>query len=337
MAGILTVAGRQSLALGAAAALSLLIAQRPTGQEPLTLIGSIELPRVEGRIDHLAYDGAAQRLFLAALGNNTVEVLDLKNNMHLRSLPGFKEPQGIAVASDAKLAGVANGEGEGVQLLDAGDFHPMRSVPLGDDSDNVRYDAAGQLLYVGYGSGALASVRPSDGMVLGRVKLPAHPESFQLERSSTRIFVNIPDAGQIAVVDRSAMAVIATWPVTQARSNFPMALDEANHRVFIGCRRPAKVLVYDTMTGRSVSSLNIVGDTDDMFYDGAKKRLFVIGGDGYIDTFQDTGAGRFMHLAHLQTASGARTGLFVPSLNRLYLAVPHRGSQRAEVRVYDAN
>ena len=306
------------------------------GQAPLNLLGTIDLPRVEGRIDHLAFDAGTQRLFVAALGNNTVEVLDLKSGTHLKSLIGFREPQGIAVVPDAKLVAVANGQGDGVQTFDASDFHPVKSIRLGDDADNVRYEAATKRLFVGFGGGALAAVSPADGKVLGEAKLAGHPESFQLERSSARAFVNIPTSDQIAVVDRNALKVIATWPVTTAKANFPMAPDEANHRMFIGCRRPAKVLVYDTTAGKEVASFDIVGDTDDLFYDATRKRLYVSGGEGYLDVFQQQDGNRFARLAHVATAAGARTSLFVPDQNRLYLAVPHRGSQKAEIRIYEA-
>lgn len=302
----------------------------------MTLVNSVELPRVEGRIDHLAFDAATQRLYVAALGNNTVEVVDTKTGAHLKTLPGFHEPQGIAVAADANAVAVANGQGDGVQLLAADDFHAGPMITLGDDSDNVRYDAAAKRLYVGFGGGALAAIDPASAKVLGQVRLAGHPESFQLERSGSRVFVNVPSAGDIEVVDRAAMKVIATWPVTAAKSNYPMALDEANHRLFIGCRRPAKVLVYDTNTGKEVSAVDIVGDTDDLFYDAARKRIYVTGGDGFVDVLDDQGSNRFVRTAHLPTAPGARTSLFVPEQSRLYVAVPHRGSQKAEIRVFDA-
>jgi len=310
---------------------------QPRAADPsLTLVKTIELPRVEGRIDHLAFDATAQRLYVAALGNNTVEVLDVKAGTHLRSLSGFREPQGIAVASDANVVAVANGQGEGVQFLSADDNRAGPSVKLGDDSDNVRYDAAAKRLYVGFGSGALAAIDPSGGRVVGQAKLAGHPESFQLERSGLRVYVNVPTADQIAVVDRAKMSVTATWRVTSARSNFPMALDEADHRLFVGCRRPAKVLVYNTASGTEVGSFDIVGDTDDLFYDAARKRIYVSGGEGYLDVLEDQGGNRFARIAHLATASGARTSLFVADQRRLYLAVPHRGSQKAEIRVFEA-
>jgi protein-tyrosine-phosphatase len=310
--------------------------QSASGQMPLALVATIELPGVEGRIDHLAVDAAAQRLYVAALGNNTVEVLDVRSNRHLKSLPGFREPQGVATLPDARLVAVANGQGEGLQFVDANDDHLTRTVRLGDDSDNVRYDPAATRLYVGFGSGALAAVNPADGKVLGQARLAGHPESFQLERSGSRAFVNVPAADHIAVVDRAAMHVVATWPVVGAKANFPMALDETHHRLFVGCRRPAKVLVYDTATGKETSAFDIVGDTDDLFYDAARQRLYVSGGEGYLDVFQEQDAGRFSRVAHIATAAGARTSLFVPDQSRLYLAVPHRGNQKAEVRIYAA-
>ena len=270
-------------------------------------------PRVEGRIDHLALDPTGEQLFVAALGNNTVEVVDVKNGTHLKSLPGFREPQGIASVPDAKLIAVANGQGDGIQLLDASDYRSAKAVPLGDDSDNVRYDAAAKRLYVGYGGGALAAIDPVDGKVSGTVRLTGHPESFQLERTGPRIFVNVPAAEHIAVVDRNAMTIVATWPVSGAKSNFPMALDEANHRMFVGCRKPAKVLIYDTTGGKEIGDFGIVGDTDDMFYDTQRQRLYVAGGEGFIDVLDARTPATLKRMARVNTAAGAVPRCLYPS------------------------
>ena len=208
----------------AAATIAFACFHAASGQTAFTLVGTIDLPGVEGRIDHLAVDMAAQRLYVAALGNNTVEVLDLKSNSHVKSVPGFREPQGIVVLTDAKVVAVANGQGEGVQFIDASDYHPTKAVKLGDDSDNVRYDASAKRVYVGFGSGALAAVSPTEGKVISQVKLAGHPESFQLERSGSRIFVNVPTADHIAVVDRGAMKVIAAAVAEAKRVNAPGAV-----------------------------------------------------------------------------------------------------------------
>ena len=305
--------------------------QSPAGPR---LIRRIELPGVQGRIDHLALDAARQVVYVAALGNNTVEVLDVRGGS-VSSLRGFQEPQGIAVTAGPDLVAVANGEGEGIVLLDANDRHVVRRVTLGDDADNVRYEAAAKRLYVGYGSGAIAAVDPAPGETAGRVELSGHPESFQLEQRGGRMYVNVPTAGQIAVVIRASMKVTATWPVTSARSNFPMALDEPNHRLFVGCRRPAKVLVYDTRDGRLEGTADIVGDTDALFYDASRGRLYVTGGEGFLDVFDARDAARLTRVARVATSPGARTSLFDPGAGVLYVAVPRRGSQNAEIRVYD--
>jgi DNA-binding beta-propeller fold protein YncE len=317
--------------------LMLVLTRSASTQEPLVQIGAIELPGVQGRIDHLAVDRDSQRAFVAALGNNTVEVLDLRTKTHLKSLPGFKAPQGVAVLAPLHLAAVANGEGDGVRLFGTGeDYRVGPSVRLGEDADNVRYDAKANRMYVGYGNGALASIDPAAGTVLGQVRLAGHPESFQLEQAGHRVFVNVPDAAHLAVIDRQTMKLIATWPVTTAKANFPMALDEAGHRVFVGCRRPAKVLVYDVSSGKETAAFDIVGDTDDLFFDGGRQRLYVSGGEGFIDVFDTRPDRRFVRIARIRTAPGARTSLFVPEISRLLLAVPHRGEQKAEVRVYEA-
>jgi DNA-binding beta-propeller fold protein YncE len=317
------------------AVLLVLVAPPRAAEDPLRLLGAIEMPGVEGRIDHMAVDVTGQKLFVAALVNNTVEVIDLKGGAHLKSLPGFREPTGVAGIADAGVIAIANGQGDGVRTIDATDYRTVKAIALGDDSDNVRYDAAAKRLYVGYGSGALAAASPADGTVSGRAQLAGHPESFQLERSGLRIFVNVPTAGHIAVVDRAAMKVTATWPVTGAASNFPMALDEAGHRLFIGCRRPARLLVYDTSTGKEIGAVDIVGDTDDLFHDAARQRIYVSGGDGFIDVLDARQSTALTRVARVSTPAGARTSLFVPGQGRLYLAVPHRGAQRAEIRVYE--
>jgi DNA-binding beta-propeller fold protein YncE len=305
----------------------------PPSQAPVVFIQSIPLAHVEGRIDHLAFEQRSQQLLVAALGNDTVEVIDTRAGRVTHTLPGFREPQGIEVAPEAGVVGVANGEGTGVQLLDAKDFHRGKNVTLGDDADDMRLE--GGQFYVGYGSGAIAAIDPVRGVVTGTATLPGHPEAFSLEQSGTRIFVNVPSAGRIAVIDQRTMRVVDNWPVTSARDNYPMALDEAHHRLFVGCRDPARVLVYDTRSGRMIDSFVAVADTDDLFYDSTRNRLYVSGGQGYLDVFEAPPAGGgFARRAHVPTAAGARTSLFVPAQNRMYVAVPHRGAQRAEIRVY---
>jgi DNA-binding beta-propeller fold protein YncE len=310
-----------------------IVAQRAV---PLQLVQTIPLSGVEGRIDHLAVDVPHQRLFVAALGNNTLEVLDVRAGKRLHSIGGLHNPQGVAYLPETNRIVVANAQGGGFDWFDGDRYLIKRKVDFSDDADNVRVDASARRVFVGYGDGALGVLDAVTGKRLADVPLKGHPESFQLEKSGARIFVNVPTAEQIAIVDKGKGAVIAAWPLSGAHSNFPMALDEANSRLFVGCRNPAKVLVYDTQTGKVTATLDIAGDTDDLFYDAARKRLYVSCGAGFLDTFQQQDADHYQPLARIPTAAGARTSLFVPELGRLYLAVPHRGSQQAEIRVYAA-
>lgn len=313
------------------------VAARPAGQsQPLVLKSVIPLPNVEGRIDHLAFDAARGRLYVAALGNNSVEVTDPVNAIHVTSLAGFHEPQGIVVIPDStgfNSIAVANGNSGALQLLDAQTYQVRRTVSVGSDADNVRYDAASRQLYVGYQDG-LAAVDPGSGQVVQRVPFSGHAESFQLERNGSRMFINVPDSAQIIVADRKTGSVVARWAATP-RGNYPMALDEPTHRLFVGHRQPATMVVYDTGSGKAVKASPVVGDVDDLFYDSGRKRLYVIGGEGYVEVLQRDAGDGFKRTARIGTANGARTGLFVPEQNRLYVAVPHHGTQLAEIRVYE--
>ena len=303
-------------------------------EPPLKLVQTIRLPGVEGRFDHFAFDPAVQQLFLAALGNNTLEVLDLKPGRAVQSVRGLREPQGVAFAPDPGRIFVGEGEGAACTVLDGKTRAQLHRITGLDDADNVRYDPVERRIYVGYGSGGLAVLDAATGKLLKQVRLAGHPESFQLEKNGTRIFVNVPSAGHVAVIDRKQQVVTTTWPVKGAGAHFPMALDEAHHRLLIGCRSPARLLVLDADTGKQVAAVEIVGDTDDLFYDTARSRVYVIGGEGAITVLAQRDADHYERIGQISTAPGARTGYFVPNLNRLFVAVPHRGSQEAEVRVF---
>ena len=305
----------------------------PTAQAPLKQVATIPLDGVEGRIDHMALDAKTQRLFLAALGNNTVEVLDLASGKRLHTLKGFEEPQGIVVVPDSQRVLIASGQDGKCRIYDAS-LKLLSEIDGLDDADNVRYDAAKQQVIVGYGSGALAIIDPQTGSKIAEIKLDAHPESFQLENNGNRLFVNVPGAAQIAVIDRDKRSVIAKWTLPAARSNFPMALDEKHHRLFVGCRQPALLVVLDTATGKSLATLPIVGDTDDLFYDPAAQQIYASGGAGRITIISQKNPDTYRLVDEFNTAPGARTSFLAPDSRMLYLAVPHRGTQAAELRAF---
>jgi DNA-binding beta-propeller fold protein YncE len=305
-------------------------------QEPKAFVlkSRIELSSVNGRIDHFSADIKGQRLFMAALGNHTVEVMDIQNGKRLHTIPDLAEPQGLYFDPDSNHLFVACARDGATKVFDASTFQLLETVKFSGDADNIRYDARSRRIIVGYGDGALGFLDPN-GKKTGEVALDAHPESFQLEKTGTRVFVNVPDQKEIQVADLAKNALIAKWPVTSALKNYPMALDESHHRLLIGCRAPAKMLVIDTETGRQTASIDIVGDTDDLFYDSAIGRVYVIGGGGFVDVFDQKGADSYVRMEHIATAPGARTGYFAPDWSKVFVAVPHRGEQRAEVLIYD--
>jgi DNA-binding beta-propeller fold protein YncE len=306
----------------------------PAASEPLLdLVATIALPNVSGRIDHLAADIRGHRLFVAALGNNTVEVLDIEHHRREKSLPGLGEPQGLVYLPTPNRVYVANGGADRVDILDGGSLATLKRIERLADADNVRYDPTAGVVLVGYGGGALRILKADTGESVGDVPLSGHPESFELEQNGSRIFVNVPTARHIAVVDRARRRVTATWGV-EARANFPMALDEVGRRLFVGARSPAVMLVYDIDSGEVVAKLPIGGDTDDIFVDRARKRIYVVCGEGRVDVFRQETPDRYMHEGSVKTAPRARTGLFVAEDRKLYVAAPAVDTSAARVLVY---
>ena len=304
------------------------------GEPPLALVATIPMPDVKGRIDHLDVDVKGHRLFIAALGNNTVEVLDIGANRHAKSIAGFGEPQGLAYLPDSNRLYVANGSAGRVDVLDGGSLVPLKRIAKLDDADNVRYDSAQRAVVIGYGKGALRIIHADTTESAGDIPLSGHPESFQLEQIANRAFVNVPSARQVVVVDRAKREVIAIWRVPEARENFPMALDEKGRRLFVGTRSPGMMLVYDTDSGKVITKLQIGGDTDDIFFDPDRKRVYVICGEGRIDIFRVESRDRYTREGSIQMAPRARTGLFEPEDGKLYVAAPTTGASPARVLVY---
>jgi len=302
---------------------------------PLRAAATIPLPDVAGRIDHLAYEPATQHLFVAALGNNTVEVVDAGTNTHLRSLKGFHEPQGLAIVPDVNGIAVANGGTGTLQLIDSTSLQVRWTTPIAGDADNVRYDAGSKRIFVA-AVGGLYAVDPSTGKVTSKIAIDGHPESFQLEQQGSRVFANLPGliSSQLIAGDRASWSVQSKW--SSCSGNYPMALDETGHRLFVGCRRPASLATVDNQSGRIIGTFSTVGDTDDLFYDADRQRIYVIGGEGAVDILARDGDS-VRRIVRVTTRDGARTGLWVPSIKKLFVAAPARGGAGAEIRVFDAS
>jgi hypothetical protein len=302
---------------------------------PLKLKQTIPLLGVEGRLDHFAFDPVGERLFVCALGNNTVEIIDLRKGERIHSITGFGSPQGILYTRDPDRLFVANDKRGILKIFEGKTFEPRGELNFKDDADNVRYDDATKKVYVGFGSGGLAVVSGPNGKQMGSIQLSAHPEAFELEKNGRRIFVNVPNSRHVAVIDRDKGEVIARWQTDLAFGNFPMALDEANHRLLVGCRFPSKLVVLNTDSGNVVAKIGISGDPDEVFYDSKHHRIYTICGTGKINILDQIDPNTYTVSTKIDTADGARTGLFVPERQALFVAIPHRGSQLAEIREYE--
>jgi YVTN family beta-propeller protein len=299
----------------------------------LRLEKTIEMPDVQGRIDHMSVDVKGQRLFVSALGNNTVEVIDIKAGKRVKTITGLAEPQGVLYVPANDRLYIANAKDGSVRVFDGTSYALLKTVDYGDDADNLRYDAGKQTTFVGYGSGALGEI-DLEGRKAAETKLDAHPESFQLEKNSPRVYVNLPKSRKIAVIDRDKHTITARWGTGMNFANYPMALDEVDHRLFVVTRFPARLLVFDTNNGKQIQSLSAVGDCDDVFYDQSRKRIYASGGEGAISVFEQQDPDHYNETARITTVKGARTSFFSPEVDRLFLAVRRQGSQPAAIRVF---
>jgi hypothetical protein len=308
-------------------------------QRPLVLSGSIPMEGVKGRFDHFA--SGEGHVFVSALGNNTVEVISIFGGIVEHTITGVPNPQGVAFSPEAHKLFVASAKGK-LYIYDGDSFNLITSLDFEGGADNLRYDPATKRVYVGCGddekTGAIATV---DAMTNQRLdeeyRIGGEPESFQLENAGPNIYVNIPDLKQIAVINRKTKE-ITRWPLTALRMNFPMALDETDHRLFVGIREPAHLAVFDTTSGHMIAALPSAEDTDDLYYDAEHKRVYVPGGEGLIYVFQMNDPDHYRLLIKTPTALGGRTAGYFgrqgKGMHRFFLAVPSRGGQSAELRIY---
>jgi len=301
-------------------------------QQAMELEATVPLGDVRGRIDHMAIDVPRGRLLVAELGNDSLGIVDIKQRTVVRRISGLSEPQGVGYVRLTDTIYVANGRDGSLRLFDGTTHAEAARLKLGDDADNVRVDGEANHAIVGYGRGALAILDAASRSRLADIRLKGHPESFQLGQDGSRAYVNIPNAREIAVVDLKAGSQIAAWPM-RLGANFPMALDEAAGRVLSVFRSPARLGVFAMQGGKEVASPETCGDADDIFIDAMRHRAYVSCGEGAIDVIdaQDSG---YRRIARIPTIAGARTALFSPELDRLFLAARAQRGEGASIRIY---
>jgi len=304
----------------------------------------VTLPGYAGDFDHFAADLPGGRLFLAAEDHGTVEVFDLKTGEHTRTLRGFETPHSVFIMPKQNRILVTDG-GKGLsKIIRADNYAVIGTVKTTPGADSIGFDRASGRLYIVTGgkdvnmdTSALAIVDPSTGQHLGDIEFKSrHVEAMAIEQSGPRLFINITDQGKIAVVDRATRAITATWPVQTCGENSPMALDEANRRLFVVCRKPAMLVVFDTDTGKSIASLPAPARADDVAFDSVHHRIYVPGGEGYIGVYREKTPNAYELTEKVPSAPGAKTCLLVPELNRLYVAVsPGDTKNEAKILTYD--
>src|SRR6266481_5463614 len=310
---------------------------------PLQLLHAVPLPGFTGDFDHFAVDEKGGRLFLAGEDHKTVEVFDLKTGRRLKSISGFGTPHSIIYLPESDRILVADGDKGALQILRGSDYEVVEHVDGLAGADSMKLDAAREIVYVVTGGkdvpleySFLVAIDLKTLKKLSELRIESnHVEAFALESTSSRLFVNITDKHEVAVVDRKAMKEITRWPIGSQADNSPMAYDEAHHRLLIVCRKPGTLLVMDSENGKVVAQLPAVERSDDIAFDAAEGRVYVPGGEGYISVFQQKSADQYQLLAKVKTEPGAKTCLLVPSLARFYVAVsPGETKAPAKVLIY---
>jgi len=301
----------------------------------LVLSDKVTLTNVRGRMDHIAYDAEDQLAFIAALGNNTIEVVNIRTGKVIHTITDLHEPQGIVYLSSLKRLVVANGGNGQCIFYETQTYNQLAIVNLQDDADNMRFDSASNMLYAGYGNGGIAIIDVVSMKKVGAIALDGHPESFRISRKQNRIYINVPDEDETAVGDLSNNTIITKWKNTKASSNFPMALCEENNLLFIGCRHPAMLEMLNAQTGEVMYTIKCSGDADDIFYYAPDSLMFVSAGEGLIDVFRINAKKELVLFDQVKTRKGSRTSLLLSREKKFLLAVPARAGEPAALWIYN--
>lgn len=331
----------QPVVLAVLVALS--INSRAQDKAPLEFITAIPMPGLkDGDFDHFAVDLDGHRLFLAAEENSQVEVFDTGTNKLIHTITGTKAPHSIVYRDDLQRIFVVDGDAAEIKVYDGPTYQLIGHIKLSDDADSMAYDPFNHYMYVVNGGreahtpySLISVVETYDSQKIADIRIDANRvEAMAIERMGSRLFANITASNAVGVIDREKRALLASWPISsEAQENVPLAYDEINQRLFVVTRKPAKMIVLDANSGKVVTSLPCVGLADDAVYDAGHRRVYVAG-DQFVDVFEQQDADHYRLLGRVPGAFRAKTALYVPELDRYYLAVPHHGNKDAEVRVY---
>jgi hypothetical protein len=305
------------------------VAPSADDNQPLELSKKIGLRGPPGRLDHLALDARGSRLFVANMANSSLDVVDLKAGRLLRQIPDQRGIQGIAYASNTDRIFVGNGAGNSCNVFDGRDYRLLKSFDL-PDTDNVRYDPRSERVYAAHAENSLAVIDAKSLELLAEIKTPGSPEAFQLEKARPVLYLNTPSPRLVLRIDLDRNEVVGRFPLKLAGANFPLAIDEAAHRLFVGCRKPPAIVVLDSEAGKEITSVPIAEDIDDLFFDSKRHRLYASCGEGFITVVQQSGSDRYEPRAKVKTKKGARTSLLSPDFQTLYLVAPRHENESSD-------
>lgn len=307
--------------------------QKSFGQTLLAEQTTIPLPGVKGRIDHMDINLKEKIVYVAALGNNTLEIADISSGKVVHSIKGLDEPQGVAYIPEQQEIFVANGGNGDCYFYNGHSFEKTATVHLSSDADDVRYDSTDKKIYAGYGEGGIAVIDVLTHQQIADIQLPSHPEGFQLDKKMSKLFVNLPGAQQIAVIDLNQFKLINKWSTGEFRGNFPLAIDTVHHYILVGYRHPAKLVILNEETGAIVSTADLVSDADDLYVDAITGKIFASGGGGFIAVYQWQKI-TLEQVAEIAVREGARTSLLIPALKLFILAAGDNHGNNAALQVY---
>jgi DNA-binding beta-propeller fold protein YncE len=311
---------------------------QPQTTSPLTLQRTIALPAGTGKFDHFAVDLRANRLFIAATGNHTIEVVDLNTGKVVQTIDGLGKPHGLAWIPETNRLYASDGAQGDLKVFEGWPLNLAKSIRLSEDADDMVYDAKTRLLYVGHGGGPVpaqvAVIDTNDQSLKTELPVKTHPEGLEIDNAHDRIFVNVAEAAEVAVVDAATHSLAGSWKITRAGNNVPLAFAEPYNLLFVACRVPGRLVILNGESGKELADLAADAGADDLFYDAELHRIYLIAGSGAVDTYQVDSNKTVHALAVTHTSPGAKTGLLVPAQHALYVGVVATGGKEAEIRVY---
>src|SRR6266700_2977533 len=315
------------------------------GKQPLRLVQTISLPNVKGRLDHMDVDVKGKRLFVAGFENGTLEVVDLGGGKWVRSLPGFKKPQGALFVPELNKLFVASGDDGMLRVFRGDTLELLDSLQLEPGPNRVVYEPKSKLVYVGYGGkdagkdyGEVGIIDARNNKLIGDIRVAAHPSELLLDRAGTTLFVFVSIANQLQVIDTKKRQVLSTWPVTSQHPG-DAAFDESASRLFIGTHTPPEMIAMNSKSGKEVAHLPTAEGMDGVYFDAGRKRVYVSGGRdllaGFVYVYQQLNADHYEITGKIPTRGGAGTSFWSPDLNRYYVAAPANGKEDAAILVYE--